>query len=230
MNKPNNRYRFERKYFLDMETTELLKRRLSYALKPDNAGIAGKYHISSLYFDDCYNTSFFEKQDGVLSRDKFRARFYNNSFDQIKLECKHKHGDMVCKDVATLSLEQYQMMCKGEYEFMKQEEASVFQKFYIAHILRRMRPVVMVEYERQAYIYPAGNVRITFDTMVAAGLPTIKNTIPAIEGEYTILEVKYDRFIPSFITELLSGFQMTSQLPISKFIITKSALQGGRYK
>jgi len=230
MDNANAKYRHEKKYFLDKVTAELLKQRVSYVLKPDNAGVAGKYHISSLYFDDCYNTSFFEKQDGVLSRDKFRARFYNNSFNQIKLECKHKHGDMVYKDVGTISLSQYQMMCEGKYDFMKQEEASVFKKFYANHATKRMKPVVMVEYERQAYIHPAGNVRITFDTQVTASAPTISNTIPVIASGYTILEVKYDRFIPSFITELLSGFQMSQQLPISKFIITKMALQGGQYK
>ena len=213
-----------------METAELLKRRLSHILKPDSAGVEGRYHISSLYFDSYYNTSFFEKQDGILSRDKFRVRFYDNNFDLIKLERKHKHGEMIQKDSATISLEQYQMMREGQYDFMKQEKASVFEMFYANHVLKRMRPVVLVEYDRQAYIHPAGNVRITFDTMVSAGSPTISNAIPATEEEYTILEVKYNRFIPLFITELLSGFQMTQQLSISKFIITRDALRGGRYK
>lgn len=230
MIKGSAKYRFERKYLLDEETTTLLKKRMAYVLKPDNAGIDGRYHISSLYFDDFYSTSFFEKQDGILSRDKFRLRFYDNSFKVIKLERKHKHGDMVYKDSAMISLEQYQRMLQGEYGFMRDEEASVFKKFYTAHVLRRMKPVVMVEYDRQAYIYPAGNVRITFDENLAAGLPAIKNTIPGMARGYTILEVKYDRFIPSFIVELLAGIQMTQQLPISKFIITKTALQGGQYK
>jgi hypothetical protein len=228
MNKSNIKFRFEKKYLLDIGTAYLLKQRISAALPPDNSNPDGKYHISTLYFDDQYNTSFYEKQNGILTRDKFRVRFYNGSLDTIRLERKHKHGEMVYKSGALISVEQYQMMCCGEYSFMNRHPAASFKEFYTAHVLKRMRPVVMVGYNRQAYMYSAGNVRITFDSRLTASAPISNQYFPALPAKNMILEIKYDRFIPSFITGLLTGVQLTQQLPISKFVLSKFALQGAQ--
>jgi hypothetical protein len=219
------KYRHERKYFLNKETAYMLQQRISYVLSPDDNGPDGKYHISSLYFDDNYNTSFYEKQNGILKRDKFRLRFYNGSMDKIRLEIKHKHGERVCKESADITPPQYEMMCDGDYNFMAIKKNPVLKQFYVSHVLKHMRPVVMVDYDRQAYIYPAGRVRVTFDTDIRAKTHTGSYSFPVVPNENTILEIKYDAFIPSHIAGLLSGIPFT-QLAISKFVMAKLTLQG----
>ena len=220
------KFRYERKYLLDRDAAFLLKQRISYVLHPDASTPDGQYTVSSLYFDDIYSTSFYQKMNGVLSRDKYRIRFYNGNMDRIRLECKHKHGEMVCKETATLSFEEYQMMNRGEYVFMRnQQPDSVFEKFYISHVLKHMSPVIMVDYNRQAYMHHAGNVRITFDSNILASIPVVNHSYTVLSDENIVMEVKYDRFIPSFVSGLLTGVPFT-QLAISKYAMSKLAIQG----
>ena len=217
--------RYERKYLLDRDTAFYLMQRVSYVLSPDSSSPDGSYRVSSMYFDDQYNTSFYEKKNGVLRRNKFRARFYNRSMDKIRLECKHKHDKMICKEASDITLNQYQMMCENDYDFMREQQSSVFEQFYTTHTLKRMRPVIMVEYMRQAYMHPTGNVRLTFDSDLSACKPQTDVSHSVIPTESIILEIKYDNFIPLFINELITGAQFTQQLSISKFVMAKLTLQ-----
>jgi hypothetical protein len=220
------KFRFERKFLLDRDTAYLLKQRISYILLPDSSSPGGQYHVSSLYFDDQYNSAFYEKQNGVLMRDKFRARYYNGSMDKIRLELKHKHGEMTHKEGTLITTEHYQMMCQGDYNYMRSQQSPVIERFYTTHVLKHMRPVVMIDYERQAYMHQAGNVRITFDSELSASMPMANHSFSILSNENIVLELKYDRYIPSFISGLLTGFQFTQQLAISKFIMAKLVLQG----
>jgi len=218
--------RFERKYILNEEDAFLLKQRISYVISPDASGPNGQYHVSTLYFDDIYNTAFYEKLNSTLTRDKFRIRFYKHNLDTLRLECKHRHAEMISKDSALITHEQYKMMLSGDYAFMKKFSAAVFEKFYITHMLRQMRPVIMVKYDRQAYLHPSGNVRITFDRSLSASAPRGGHVFSILPEDNVILEIKYDRFIPSFVTGLFSGIPFGQQLSISKFSMAKLALQG----
>ena len=57
----------------------------------------GVYNISSLYFDDCYNTCYYENENGTDPREKFRIRIYNHSDERITLECKRKERGKTLK-------------------------------------------------------------------------------------------------------------------------------------
>ena len=225
MDNKKKTFRFEKKYLISRDTAYLLKQRLSYILRPDPSAPGGKYTVSSVYFDDQYNTSFYEKQSGDLKRDKFRIRYYNGDTGITRLERKHKYGEMVHKESALLITEQYRMMNCGEYAFMTKQPNPVFDRFYTAHVLKHMRPVITVDYTRQAYVHQAGNVRITFDTGLSASLPAESYSFSVSTDGNIILEVKYDHFLPAFIDDLLAGFTLT-RLAISKFVMAKLVLQG----
>ena len=80
-------YRHEYKHEISMSDFITLSIRLNAALKADEFARAdGAYEITSLYFDDVYNTALKEKISGVNCRDKFRLRRYNNDTEHIKLE------------------------------------------------------------------------------------------------------------------------------------------------
>ncbi len=77
--------RHELKYLINPGELEVLRRRLRpmLHLDPHCRGPESSYGIRSLYLDDIANTAYFDKQAGVLHRDKYRIRIYNNS-DEIK--------------------------------------------------------------------------------------------------------------------------------------------------
>lgn len=71
-------------------------------------------------------------------------------------------------------------------------------------------PAAVVDYVREAYICPAGNVRITFDSRLKTmtGMDALNgqpNFYSVLENGEIILEVKYDSFMPSYIRNLLAG-------------------------
>jgi hypothetical protein len=61
--------------------------------------------VRSLYVEDLLGNSKFEKDSGILNRNKFRFRTYNNSTDHILLEMKNKVGDLIQKKSIRLSKE-----------------------------------------------------------------------------------------------------------------------------
>ena len=93
-----------------------------------------------------------------------------------------------------------------------------------------LRPVVIVDYEREAYLHPAEEVRITFDKHLRSGLNSIDlfnpeiPTIPVFDDEQNmVLEVKYNRVLPPYIAELLSfaiGGEAV-QMAVSKYTLCR---------
>ena len=72
-----------------------------------------------------------------------------------------------------------------------------------------MKPKVIVDYERVPYVYPLGDVRITFDCHVRAGVfenDLFDQALPVLEvlePHQLIMEVKYTEFLPEMIRDML---------------------------
>ena len=96
---------------------------------------------------------------------------------------------------------------------------------YARHLLGCMRPVVTVDYDREAFSYAPGNVRLTFDTNLRAAVPGSRHSVAVDTGGLIILELKYDSFLPAVVAGLLSGVQFT-QLALSKYVMARHALLG----
>ena len=85
-----------------------------------------------------------------------------------------------------------------------------------------LKPKVIVDYTREAYIYPMGNVRITFDKSIRTGLNSINmfdNYLPTIEtirNKYIVLEVKFDEYLPQIVQDIIQVRQRQST-SISKY-------------
>ena len=93
---------------------------------------------------------------------------------------------------------------------MLEHPQMLVRELYCKMQLQQLRPRVLVSYTREPYIYPAGNVRVTFDSDIRSSLfhrlEAGKSTpdIAAAESqEQRILEVKYDAFLPEFLSDLL---------------------------
>lgn len=218
--------RHELKYYINEKEYESLRNKVRPIISLDkNADANGDYHIRSLYFDDIYDSSLYEKNYGVFRRKKYRIRIYDFSSNVIKLECKSKFGEYVSKDSVNLDLAEYDKIMSGDYAFLSSENG-LKQEFFRCLTDGVLRPRVIVDYRREAYIYNPGDVRITFDKELSVGynsndifnkdLASLKIFIdPTI-----ILEVKYDEFLPQFIRGLLS-ISSHERCAVSKYLMCR---------
>jgi hypothetical protein len=91
-----------------------------------------------------------------------------------------------------------------------------------------MRPVALVDYYREAYVHPVGNVRITFDIDLHTGLGSVAFfdpktfTMGVNEEQGVILEVKFDDVLPLHIRGLFPT-SIRPRLAIGKFAICRVA-------
>jgi hypothetical protein len=201
--------RREHKYPLNWVEYQIMKKRLAIVLKLDkHSGLDGRYHIRSLYFDDFKNSALFEKQSGVANRSKFRMRIYNYCDQVIKLERKTKLNQFIHKDCARLTREDADRIIAGDVDFLDDSENDFLRDFYLKSRSNLLRPVVIVDYFREAYVYPVGNVRITFDTELHTSMGPADffnskcSTTGVSQGHDIILEVKFDDVLPLHIRGL----------------------------
>ena len=224
-----HRLRHELKYHLNYVQYHLLKRKLATVLKLDpNAGPDGRYHIRSLYFDDIQNSAYFDKVGGFPTRKKYRMRIYNFSDRFIKFERKTKFNEYICKEITSISREEAERIIRGDISFLANSDRQLLRCFYLESRRNLMRPVVLVDYLREAYIHPVGNVRITFDIGLRTALGPFSffdrnaSTITVCEEPGVILEVKYDDVLPEVVRGLFSG-GIRPRSAIGKFSLCRDA-------
>ena len=204
--------RHELKYFITPAEMNVLRGVLTPVMQLDpNGNENNEYHIRSLYFDTINDDALEEKIAGVGNRKKYRIRIYNFSDKVIKLECKSKYGDLISKQSVTIPRDLAEQLIAGDPEGLQRMRHPLFHDMYREMRINLLRPAVIVDYVREAYIHPAEEVRITFDKTLRTGLYSNdlfnKNipTYPVFDDPVEILEVKYDEFLPSYIQSMLSG-------------------------
>lgn len=219
--------RTEQKYYLHMHDYLTLRMKVSQllTLDPYSIGIDG-YNIRSLYFDDPRRTALETKNDGIFKRQKFRIRIYNGSDDHIALERKNKVGDFVAKESVSLTRAQYEQILQGNYNSLHESGDPLALDFYAAMTSYGYLPVVIVDYWREAYIYPQGNVRVTFDKRLAVVSnqldlfhPQLSFSEIAMPG-LTIMEVKFDEVLPNVVRQLVTPAKH-QRSSISKYVLCK---------
>ena len=221
------KFRHEMKYVISVAEMAVIRNRISHLIAPDShAGAAGSYSIRSLYFDDYDNRCYYENENGADPREKFRIRIYNHSAEKITLECKRKERGKTLKTSCPLTEEQTRLLMKGQVLPDIASQPPLLQKLTAQMLLRRMRPVVIVEYDRIPYVCRDGNVRITLDTNVASSRAVecfLDEKIPkrpVMPTGQHLLEVKYDEFLPDAIYRSLQLHGLT-QTAYSKYYICR---------
>jgi len=111
----------------------------------------------------------------------------------------------------------------GDVRFLTQTPHDLHKVFYHHYVSYLLRPRVVVDYEREPYIMDAGDVRVTFDKDVRAGLENFdifqadlatSNVLPS--GQM-VMEVKYTEFLPSLVRDLLP-VGASQFLAVSKYV------------
>ena len=204
--------RHELKYFISPAEMKVLRGILTPVMQLDpNGDEHNEYHIRSLYFDTINDDALEEKIAGVGNRKKYRMRIYNFSDKVIKLECKSKYGDLISKQSVSIPRELAEQLIAGDPDGLQRMRHPLLHDMFREMRTRLLRPVVIVDYVREAYIHPAQDVRITFDKTLRTGMYSADMfnaklpTFPVFDDPVEILEVKYNEFLPTHIQALLSG-------------------------
>jgi len=225
--KKSLKYRHEYKYLISEIELELLRNRVKYLLKNDpHAGESGAYTIRSLYFDDYTDSCMRENEYGTDPREKFRIRIYNHSLERITLECKRKEKGKTLKTSCPLSVEQVRELMQGKAIPDLSAQPPLLRRLTLQMLTRRLRPVVIVEYERIPYVYKNGNVRITLDKNIScsSAISTFLDEKvplrPVMPLNRQLLEVKFDEYLPDFIFRNLQLYSLR-QTAFSKYYICR---------
>lgn len=214
------KYRHEFKHRINMTDFIVITERLGHIAGPDEHMKNDSYFVRSLYFDSFNDKVLREKLDGLNTREKFRIRYYDMDDGFIRLEKKSKRGSLCMKDSALLTREQTEKIIEGNYDFLSVSDKPLLREFYIKLCVGQLRPKLIVDYRRKAYVYPYGNVRVTFDYEISSSGDT-KSFFNARDGsvpvpEEIIMEIKYDEFLPGIITDIVNISARQSG-PFSKY-------------
>lgn len=221
-----DKYRHEYKYPISDLEAAILKERIRKLMSLDShVGESGMYHISSLYFDDYYDSCYYENEIGSDPREKFRIRIYDKSTDIISLECKRKERGKTLKTSCRLQKSQVEDIIAGR-PVKNPNNNVLLNKFIILQKTKGLKPKVIVDYKRVPYVEKAGNVRITFDSQLASS----KDIDKFLDGTFVsrpimpvgklLMEVKYDEFLPDFIYDTLQLNNLT-QSAFSKYYLCR---------
>ena len=206
MNKPAApvKLRHELKHSITQGEDRILSSRLRKLFSHDpNAGPEGSYRISSLYFDTPTDRALRQKLDGVNGREKSRLRYYGDDLSFIRLEKKYKINGLCGKRSTRLTREQAEKLLSGDIDFLLSGNA-LTQELYSKMKGQLLAPRTIVTYDREAFLFAPGNVRITLDRNVRTGLASLDflnpqlHHVPVSDG-LTVLEIKYDEFLPEIV-------------------------------
>lgn len=203
--------RHELKFFITDVQYHVLSSMLKNVLHPDpNGDENNQYHIRSLYFDTAFDDALNDKISGVANRNKYRIRIYNFSDKMIRLECKSKFRDLISKRSVRITRDLAEQLISADPTGLESTASGLVSDVYREMRTNLLHPVVIVDYLREAYLHPVEDVRITFDRQLRSGLNSIDMfnpnvpTVPPFDNEEIILEVKYNRELPVYISHILS--------------------------
>ena len=188
-------------------------------------GEDGRYFIRSLYFDDYLQSGLLDKIEGTEKREKFRLRYYNLDDGLIRLELKQKIGALTRKRSAPLTREQADAILSGDIWALYSSEEPLLRNFYLKARTRLLRPTVIVDYVREAYVFR--DVRITLDSGLHSGQYRTELfdadlfTLPVLPGDRLILEIKYDDALPYTVRQLLRPLSAV-RCAISKYELCRA--------
>jgi hypothetical protein len=217
--------RHEHKLYINLSDYMQLSTQLKHIAQLDQNSLGnGGYKIRSLYFDNYSDKAVTEKLSGLSRREKFRIRFYNDDPSFIRLEKKAKENRLCYKENTRITKEQCGAILDGRFDVLKEGRSPLFLELYTKISYQNLKPKTIVDYTREAYIYPAGNVRITFDKHVRTSnnIQSVFEpelvTIPAANA--IILEIKYDGFIPEIIRQVIQVGNRHER-EFSKYIVSR---------
>ncbi len=224
-------YRSEWKYVSHTSVLSQVKSRISSVMDLDpHSGKKDCYSVHSLYFDDPRNTCARENIAGEGQRFKYRIRYYDRFNGFLMLEKKEKKNSFCHKRSCRIGLEEYHALLNGDPgDLLYNGGSDLLREFSIDIISKGFMPKAIINYEREAFVEPISNVRITFDSDVTSSDlfdDFLKQGfgVPVLPDKQQILEVKFDEILPSYIRKIIEEQPLTQQ-SFSKYYMGRMTLQ-----
>lgn len=200
--------RSETKYLVSPYEAARIKEKLLFVMKPDSFSENGSYKVRSLYFDTPDLSDMFDKDVGSFSRRKIRLRIYDTAQEKAKLELKEKRGNVQRKRSVWVTKAMCERLSQGDVSVLANRENGFLDEMHLLMTLNVYRPYIVVEYDRQAFCYEFGDVRITFDSNVRVS----RSNLNLFDSEMqfisvypdVVMEVKYTGFFPEILSDILS--------------------------
>ena len=227
------KYRNELKYLISENELMMIKQELSSFMHIDEHAKNGMYTISSLYFDDLNDEAFYDVDDGLDLKTKYRIRIYDHSDSVIHLEKKSKKNALTHKSTCSLTKTEAEKMIFGSYLRNISGQDEILKEMTYNIMAKGFKPKIIVEYERIPFVYKYGNVRVTLDTNICSStdvkgfLTGFSARRPILPVGKHLLEVKYDEYIPEHIYNCLNDLDL-QQISFSKYYLCrKYNVKGG---
>lgn len=229
----DNFHRYELKYHLPREEmAEIRKHIAPFVTHDKHSAVMPEKHYSvrSIYFDSDDLVFYFEKLDSVKIRKKLRVRTYNLAEDKAPafLEIKRKFGKRGYKERVMLPLTSVDEALNGKQssEVLADRpftDRKVLDRFRFNMKVKELKPVVLVTYEREAFIgLENERIRVTFDqnirSLINPRLDQIfeDDALRVFCDRLFVLELKYDMQMPRWMAQLIRLLDLRSE-PYSKY-------------
>lgn len=217
-------FRKENKYLLNYEEFKKYTHYLEQLLTSDPHNGHDGYIVRSLYFDTLDNKDFHQKEMGIELRRKIRLRIYDPKDNFAMLEMKQKQGDNQLKRSLKISKDDALKMINGNYSCLLNYKEPFALECYTYMISEGYKPVTVVQYNRKAFICKENKTRITFDSNIIATETNFNifddNLVMYPVFSNTVLEVKYNGFLLSYIKDILKDINK-SQISASKYCLAR---------
>ena len=217
-------FRHEYKYVISYDEMLRLRTKFNEVLNIDRN--YNGYMIRSLYFDSVNDDDYYDKLGGEVNRKKIRLRIYEPNSKKVKLELKSKYDIHQLKESLVISREDAEQLIKENYEILLKYNSEIANKIYIMLKKGLYKPKVVIEYQRIAYI-TGTTTRVTFDFDIKSST-NIKdffkeniNYTYITDKKDVVLEIKFDRFLEPYISNILSNYQSRFQ-SVSKYIMGRN--------
>lgn len=230
----DQKYRHELKYMCTEAELCQIHNRIHHLMQYDrHAGENHAYQIRSVYFDALDDRCYYENENGTDPREKFRIRMYNTNTEILHLELKRKENGKTLKQSCSLTYEQCERILHNQPVPIAKANPAVLNKFLLQRQIAGLRPKIIVEYDREPFVYKSGNVRVTFDRNIRSSnavqdfLKENLNTRLIMPCGQHVLEVKYDEFLPNYIYNHVQ-IPNLRQTAFSKYYLCRKYTIGGK--
>lgn len=220
--------RYEYKYLIPERIVPDIRRAVLTTSKIDKyAGPDGTYRIRSLYLDTDRYDLFWANDREQGDRFKARIRTYPGSnAAPVFFEIKRRVLDVIVKSRAAVPREMLLDVLAGKDAVLSKLSSSArknIMKFLAPYYRHHLRPTMMVEYEREAYISDLDTyARLTFDRKIVVQ-PCEKLTLDVDERLFRavdhkaqtrtlepvcVLELKFERRPPAWMSALVRRLEL----------------------
>lgn len=196
-------------------------------LTPDKNNKELGYKIRSLYFDGLNDEDYHSKINGEEVRKKIRLRIYDTKTEEVKLEIKRKININQIKETVTISREDAIELINLNYNVLLKYDNKTAQSAYNMMTIGQYRPVVLVDYNRKAFIHEENNIRVTLDSDIRSNefdfdmFSDEVSMIPVVNYYNALLEVKFDGELFCWISQALISLDTTNQ-SLSKYCASRN--------